>query len=220
MPFDPDEDRGIPPKGRDEWITYALFLGTMGLCFVLALVEEFEPKKLSLIFFCLAHVAFTFVHEASHALAAWLLDWHVEEIVVGSGKPIASFKAGSIPVRVCLLPLSGYVRTFPNDLVRPRLKSAAIYFAGPGSSLVIVAAIALLVGPDVLLSASNNLGLIGLQSVALAGIVNAIPNLMPLPATLDGRNVPNDGLGIIQSFLASESAFALRQDAHWGKRDR
>lgn len=30
MPFDPYEDRGIPPKGRDEWITYALFLGTIG----------------------------------------------------------------------------------------------------------------------------------------------------------------------------------------------
>ncbi len=216
MPFDPYEDRGIPPKGRDEWITYALFLGTIGICFALALAEEFEPKKLSIIFFCLAYVAFIFAHEASHALAAQLLNWHVEEIVVGAGKPIASFKVNSIRVRICLLPLSGYVRTFPNDLVRPRLKSAAIYFAGPGSSLAVVAAIALLVGPNVLLSASNNIGLIALQSVALAGIVNAIPNLFPLPATLDGKNVPNDGLGIIQSFLAPDSVFARRQ----GKRDR
>lgn len=212
MSFDPHEDRNISPKGRDEWIIFVLFSGTMGFLFFLDLLVNFEPGKFSALFFLLAYIVFVFIHEASHALMAKVLNWHVEEVVIGFGKPVSKFKVGHIPVQICLFPLSGYVTTIPKDLIRPRIKNALIYFAGPGSSLLIADIILTILGVELLLTRTNHVGIIFLQSIVLAAMVNAIPNLFPHMVTVRGHQTPNDGLGIILSFLMPTSAFVVKRD--------
>src|SRR5262249_30770706 len=134
------------------------------------------------------------------------------------------------PVEVRLFLVEGFALLAPTDLRAPRLKSALTYFAGPGSSLLVVLVVALVVGPGTLLTLTDHVGVIALQSPCLSALVSAISNLVPSwGQSQTGEIVANDGLGIIRSFTRPLSDFAAmvdptprpepwQRDADWWKR--
>jgi hypothetical protein len=203
--------RYVSPKSRDEWIVFWLFFGTIGLLFLLSLLTDFDPKKLSPIFFCLSYLAFLVLHEASHALMAHRLNWRVEQVVIGFGKPVFQFRWAGIPVQICLFPLSGFVLSAPRSFRHWRIKNALIYFAGPGSTLVVMTLIAWALGEQ-LFTPTDRLSTLFWQSVALSGTVSAVPNLLPHMVPVEGRMTPNDGLGMILSFWLPDHYFEQQFD--------
>src|SRR5262249_7058124 len=134
-----------------------------------------------------------------HVVGAGAVNWRGRMVVVGYGKPRARFRIGAAEVQLRTLPLVGFVQTVPGDLRWPQAKSALIYFAGPGIELLLVGALALAVGPDVLLTATTDYGMLAVQSLAAAAAVGAVLNLLPLGTWTPNGWMPSDGLGIWQS---------------------
>jgi membrane-associated protease RseP (regulator of RpoE activity) len=204
--YDPSFRRG--PLNRQElWTCIVLVLVLLGL-FAAEIYHNFEPVKLAALLVVLFWVPLLAVHEAGHALVAALAGWHVGQVVIGMGRTAGQFKIGSTVVEVRLLPLEGFVRCVPTDLRFPRLKSALIYFAGPGIELLLAGVILALIGPAAMLTRSNDYGIIVWQSLAVASAAQGILNLIPTAIQTPDGPVANDGLGIIRSFLWPESHYA------------
>jgi len=192
---------------RERWIGGAFLLVVLGL-FTAEVCTNYQPVKLSALFVVLFWVPLLALHEAGHAVAAALLNWYVGQIVVGMGRLVGSFRVGTAVVEIRLVPVEGFVRCVPRNLHLPRLKSALIYFAGPGVELLLALCILLAVGPDRLLTASDDYLLIAWQSLALASAAQGVLNLIPHSVGTPRGEVANDGMGIIRSFLVPESHFA------------
>jgi hypothetical protein len=149
------------------------------------------------------------LHEAGHAVAAALLGWRVGRVVIGMGRPLGRFHIGRTLVEIRLFPVEGFVQPAPTNLRYPRLKSALIYLAGPGAELLLLAVVALAIGPDRLTTRTEEVGMLVAQSLAVAILFSAFVNLVPHTAAgQGGQMVANDGLGIIQSLFRPESDFA------------
>jgi hypothetical protein len=91
------------------------------------------------------------------------------------------------------------VRCYPLDTRSVRWKSAGIYFAGPGIELLLAVLILLGVGSETLLTRTSDVGIIALQSVALAAVTGAVVNLIPHSTMGPAGEMLNDGLGILWS---------------------
>ena len=181
-----------------------LFLGL----FIGEMVTNYQPAKLSVLFVLMFWVPLLVLHEGGHAVMAALLGSHVGQIVIGMGSVVHKFRIGSAVVELRLLPIEGFVLNVPTNLHLPQLKSALIYFAGPAANLIVAGGVLLIVGPDRLLTTSQDYGTIAWQSLALAAAVQGVLNLVPhLIQTADGF-IPNDGLGIIRSFMLPDSYYA------------
>ena len=205
MSFDPSPPRS--PDSRNERIIVA----ALGLLFAMAIVAEvassYEPAKLSILFMALFWIPLAALHEMGHAVVARALGWRVRSLVVGFGKPLIRFDFRGVPVEIRALPIEGFVRCAPTSLDSVRARSAAIYFAGPGIELLLACMILYGAGVETLLNPSLDIGVIALQSLALAGVLGAVLNLIPhSTVTLDGE-ILNDGLGIIWSLTADRREF-------------
>jgi hypothetical protein len=187
-----------------------LFFAGLGV----ELFRHYTPAKLSVIFFLLAWFPLLALHEAGHALAARLCGWRVKRMVIGFGGAWRSFRVGGVPVELGRLPLGGFVELAPGHLRQVRLRSAFIYFAGPGVELALLGVLALALGPHTLLTASGSAGVIAAQGLAAAILVDVITNLVPLPARrggdLTGERVVTDGLGMLLSFVWPRRVFEQR----------
>ncbi|MDJ0851964.1 MAG: site-2 protease family protein [Myxococcota bacterium] len=203
--FEPGSD--VPVSPRDRWIALAVGAGFTVLL-GLDLASAYHPAKLSVLFMLLAWLPLLALHEAGHALAAHVLGWRLHGIVVGFGRTVFSRTLGGVPVEVRWLPVEGFVRSSPRELAGVRWKSAAIYFAGPGIELVLAALILAAVGPDLLLARSTDLGVIALQSVALAAVMGGVLNLMPHSTWSRDGELPSDGLGILISLARPQEDWA------------
>jgi hypothetical protein len=191
----------------DPW-AYGLFLALLLGLFAAEVFSNYQPVKLSALLIAAFWVPLLGLHEAGHAVVAWLLGWRVGQVVIGMGPPISRFRVGGTPVEVRLAPVEGFVVPIPRDLQAIRLKSALIYFAGPGVELLVLIGVVLLVGPDRLLTRTQDIGPIIWQSLCVAILVSVVLNLVPHWAVQpDGRVVANDGLGIIRSFLLPEAHY-------------
>jgi hypothetical protein len=129
-------------------------------------------------------------------------------VVIGMGRVVSRFRVGTAFVEIRLVPIEGFVKCVPRNLHYPRLKSAVIYFAGPGVELLLALAVLLLGGPDTLFTLSDDYLLIAGQSLALASAAQGILNLIPHGVSRPQGMLPNDGLGIIRSFLMPEGYYA------------
>ena len=189
----------------------AFFLLVVVGALVAELVQDYTPAKLSVLFFLLAWAPLLALHEAGHALAAWMCGWRVRRVVIGYGGALWRFRVGGVPVQVGRLPLGGFVQLAPRHLRQVRVRSAFIYFMGPGIELALVAAIALVVGPQTLLARSLSVPTIALQAFAVAALLGAGTNLLPRLARKDdalvGARTPSDGMGIILSFVWPRRVF-------------
>ncbi len=166
--------------------------------FAAELAHEFSPQKLSVVFMAIAWAPLLALHELGHALVAALLGWRVCRVVIGLGPTLLRFAVNGVPVDVRLFPVSGFVIPAPRSLEGARIKSALVYFAGPGIELCVVALLVAWVGYERILQRDPAIGLILAQSSAAAALFGAGFNLIPL-RTKDGT--ATDGLGILLSFI-------------------
>ena len=204
--YDPNPRQG--PSTASEWWLAGIILASFIGLFIAEVYSDYTPVKLSALLVVLFWIPLLVLHEAGHAIMAFLLGWNVGQIVIGMGKTLGRFRLGSADVEIRLLPLEGFVRCLPTRLRLPQLESALIYFAGPGVELVVALTILFVVGPDELLTSSEEYGMIVWQSLALAAASQAILNLVPIAVrNLQGEMV-NDGLGIILSVLRPTSYYA------------
>jgi hypothetical protein len=199
MWIDTGRDVPVPPGERVSIVLFLLLL--LGL-FTAEVVHNFAPVKLSVLFFVLFWLPLVAWHEFGHALMAGLFGWRVERVVIGVGRLLGCFSVAGVPVEVRLVAVEGFVNCGPADGRFNRWKSALVYFAGPGIELVLAAALLAAVGPDVLLHRSDDLGVIALQSLALAATAGAVLNLIPHGIRTPHGLTPNDGLGILLSLTA------------------
>jgi len=190
----------IPPRGpatRFQWWFAGLFLVLVLGLFIADIIHDYTPIKLSavlVLFFWIPLLAF---HEAGHALAAYLLGWQVRLIVIGMGRIIGRFGLGSTRVEIRLIPIEGFVRCLPTNLFFPQVKHALIYLAGPGVEIALALLILIVVGPDRLLSPSDDYQLIVWQSLAFAAVAQGIMNLIPAAVVTHEGEVYSDGLGFL-----------------------
>lgn len=204
-----------PLSKRAEQITYLVFVTLVLVLFAAEVARDFEPVKLGALFCVLMWVPLLLVHEAGHALVARWFGCHVEHISLGFGRSLGSFQLGATTVAVRAIPIEGFVRFSSRGL--SRWKNALIYFAGPATELLVGAIVLLWVGPDRLLSASDDIPIIAAQSLCVCAVMSAVANLIPHMghASLDDRShgrrsSPNDGMGILLSLFGRASAVAKR----------
>lgn len=195
------------PEGNERWMLLgAFFLAVVALAAII--LEDYQPAKLAPLFVILAWFPLIALHEAGHALAAWLLGWKVEEVVVGFGRPALVFSIRGVPVTVKMYPLAGYVRPHPQDLRAVRLKSALVYLAGPGVELGLVLALTLAVGLDRMLARTDDVAVLAAQAVCVAALFGALGNLVPRVADTERGASFTDGLGVIMSLVRPRLDFA------------
>jgi hypothetical protein len=199
-------DRGAMTPG-ERWFAGLVVVIIIGL-FAAELATNYQPAKLSVLFFVLFWVPLLVLHEAGHAVVAALVGWHVGRVVIGIGRTVGQFHVGETLVEIRLVPTEGFVQLVPRNLLQPHLKSALIYFAGPGAELLVLGLICLLVGPSTLLTQSESIGLLAIQSLCVAILAGAFFNLIPHQIYTPAGPIANDGLGIIQSFRRHESEYA------------
>jgi hypothetical protein len=202
-----------PLSTEDRWISIVFFLLLVGL-FTAEICVNYHPVKLTALFIVLFWIPLLVVHEAGHAVVAALLGWRVHCVVIGVGRPLFRFAVGRTPVEIRMFPVEGLVLPTPTNLRAPQLKSALIYIAGPGAVLLVLALLALALGPAKLLTPTEDLGLLAAQSLAVTVLVSAFVTLVPHYIVDHKRRVANDGLGIIRSFLHTRDDYArLMEDA-------
>jgi tetratricopeptide (TPR) repeat protein len=184
-----------------------LTFAAVALCglFLAELLSNYTPVKASMLLVLLFWIPLLVLHEAAHALAARWVGWQVQEVVIGFGKELTRFRIGNTLVRIRLVPIEGYILPTPISHDRARLKSAFIYLAGPGSELLLVALLWMVLGEE-LTTPSAAYSIIAAQSLALGALMGAGFNLLPY-ATGNGVS---DGLGAILSLFASEELFRHR----------
>ena len=198
MPFtDPSFER--PPNPRGERMFYGILLLAMLGLFACELIFNYEPRKISALFFLTSWILLLVIHEFGHALMAWICGWGVKCIVIGVGRTIRTFHFRGVPIEFRLFPVSGYVVPIPKDHRSVHLKNGLIYAAGPGIELWLAGCIFMMLGSQTVFSLSNHWAHLFAQSFAAAAVVGAVMNLIPFPIRSgnDGEWTPSDGLGIL-----------------------
>jgi hypothetical protein len=215
--YDPSRNRG-PLTSQELGISVIFLALALGL-FGAEILHNYQPVKLSALLVVLFWIPLLALHEAGHALMAALLNWSVGQVVIGMGRTVRSFRVGKAVVEIRLFPVQGFVRCVPRTLRFPQLESALIYFAGPGVELLLALGVLLLVGPTRLLTRSDDYLLIVWQSLALASVVQGVLNLIPYAVHTPDGDIPNDGLGILLSFLRPNSDYAEMAGSTWNEQE-
>ncbi|MFT3880087.1 MAG: M50 family metallopeptidase [Gemmatales bacterium] len=204
--YSPVPTRG--PVTRFEWWFAGLFLVVILGLFVADIIHDYTPVKLSALLVVLFWIPLLALHEAGHALVAWLLGWRVVMIVIGMGRVLGSFRIGTAQVEVRIAPVEGFVRCYPTNLFLPGLKNALIFLAGPGVELLLAWIILVVIGPDQLLAPTDDYSIIFWQSLAAAATSQAVINLIPMATATHEGEVVSDGLGFIRSLFTSSERYA------------
>ncbi len=189
------------PSPRTETrLQLAFVMIILGL-FIVEIVRDFEPIKITALFCVVFWIPLLALHEFGHAIVARLFDCHVCRVVIGYGKPASIFPLGGIPIELRRFPIEGFVR-FHAQPGLARWKRALIYFAGPGIELALLMGIAGIVGIDTMLTQSESIPILAVQSLGVCIIMSALMNLIPHSSGgTEGNRSPNDGLGIVLSVL-------------------
>lgn len=190
------------PTTRQERRVIALIGALLGSLIVAEIIRGFHPIKLSILFVLLAWGPMLVLHELGHALAARSVGWRVNEIVIGFGRELTRFRWRNTRIRIRMAPLEGYVVPSPVDVRGARFKSAWVYAGGPGIELLFVGICWVALG-DSLVTATDDLGMVAIQSACLAALLGAGFNLLPYIS--NGQT--SDGLGIIASLSTSDENF-------------
>jgi Zn-dependent protease len=191
--YDPQETK---PQTSGEKTFSVIFVSVILGLFALELLQDFGPKRMTVLCFLAAWVVLTLIHEVGHALVAKLVGWRVHRLQVGLGPVVSQTVLQGVPVEIRLFPIIGLVEVTPGNLKSPRIKNALIYAAGPGIELAIAAVLTALVGWDVMFGPTETYGMAAIQATALAAVFGAGLNLLPFspnPGTV------TDGLGILLS---------------------
>ncbi|MEL7450217.1 MAG: M50 family metallopeptidase [Pseudomonadota bacterium] len=202
-----------PPK-KELSPTERVILGIVAAAFAALIGAEvlsnYTPAKMGIVFMFASFPPLLVLHELGHAVMARLLGWRVDGIYLGYGRPVTRFIIFGMLVEVRRLPVEGFVRVTPGNLVQPQLKSALIYLAGPGIELLLAAVVFSATGSPSLAGPDTSLWTIALQSMAITAVLSAIMNLIPHTAETENGKAASDGLGFLASFSTPTSVFAER----------
>jgi hypothetical protein len=203
-------DLKIPAGRRQLSPAEARVTAIVGIAFSLmilaAVFQEYSTQRLGLLLIILFWAPMLVLHELGHAVAARLLGWRVREIVIGFGRDLWQWQIGETRVRIKLAPVEGYVLPAPRDSRHIRIKSMLIYAAGPGAELLLLAILIAIFGRDAIFSHSDEIGIVIVQSLAIAILLGAGFNLLPFRS----EGAVSDGLGIISSPFMSDASIELR----------
>ncbi len=207
-----------PLSTSEKWI-FGIFLGVVLLAFAAEVARDFHPVKLTALFVALWWIPMLFVHEAGHALMARALGWGVRRVVIGLGRQVHRRRVGGVDVEIRVAPVAGFVQAYPRSDRWPRLKDSLIYAAGPAAELGVAGLVVALVGWDTLTRPSASIGLLILQSLALAAVaqaaINLVPTVVPDSGDPTGRRFsPTDGLGLLRAWFR-KPAYYRQQAALW-----
>jgi len=200
--YDPAPRLPVSPGERVFVVLLAVALSAL---LVADLARGFSPNKLSVVFVLLFWAPLLVLHELGHALAARLVGWRVTEVVIGFGRELRRFRVGGMRVRLRAVPVEGYVLTAPGSTEWARAKQAWVYFAGPLTELLVLAALAPVLQLE-LPRPGDSVGRVALQSLGLTAALGALCTLFPYRS----QGNPSDGLGVLTSWLASEQSFRQR----------
>lgn len=192
--FDHDERK---PETSGDKIFIIIFAVALLALFGIEIADNFSPAKSGAILFIFFWIPMLVLHELGHALVAKYFGWQLNEIVLGFGATITSFKALGTIVKVKKIPLEGFVSCEPGEMPYSNWKHALIYFAGPGIELIVVGLIGAYLGFDNLFKPSSSYSVIALQSCAYAALVGAVMNLIPMSIRHGENSSLSDGAGIL-----------------------
>lgn len=208
------EFKDPPPKGKFEILFgpgfLLLFLGGMAM----ETLDHYTPAKLAMWLTPAFYILLLPVHEFGHALAARLCGWGIREVVIGTGPEWLRRPCLGSTLSLRAFPVSGHVSTRIGDLRFAAWKSAFIYAAGPGIEILLLLAVWLAAGNQ-LLAPQTEPRLIAAQSFALAALLGIVFNLIPYPVRTADGDTWSDGLGVIQSLRTPPEDYARlkrRQD--------
>ena len=202
-----DEPFQRDPQNRFEKWFYWIFMALLGILFVCDLILDYQPRKVSAVFFLISWMVLVAIHELGHAIMAWVCGWSVKCIVVGFGRTIWTTNFWGVPMEWRTFPISGFVQTVPRDLSSPRYKDALIYAAGPGVEILLAGMLIMMIRWDTMFARTDHLGILTAQSFALAAMAGALLNLIPMTISSAGQQVPNDGMGIIRALRCKDSDY-------------
>lgn len=187
---------------------FVLFAAAMVGLFGAEIATDYSPVKLTALFCTLFWFPLLVVHELGHAVVARAFGCHVTRVSLGYGRTLWRLDIGSATVDVRAIPIEGFVQFERGSRRIGRLRNALIYFAGPGTELLLAGLLVLAVGPDRVLARTDAVPLLAVQALCTCVAVSVIMNLIPhtanasLEAVTDGRRpTPNDGLGIVRSLF-------------------
>ena len=195
------------PEGAERWMVAMFAAGFAGML-GLSLFENYDPRKLGVVFVLLFWLPLLVIHEAGHAITARLCGWEVERMVIGYGRTRRTWVVGGVPVLFKTLPLSGYVLPRPRDLRSPRLKNALIYAGGPAFELLAALLVIGIAGPEILFQSSSLLPVIAAQSFCIAVALGLIFTLVPHTVSTERGESWSDGMGILMSGRLPDDHFA------------
>jgi hypothetical protein len=205
--FHRDDFQKKTPTGGERWfltVVAALFLGLLGA----SLLDDFENRKLAGFFVPFFWIPLLALHEAGHAVVARLCGWQVDRIVIGFGRTVRRFEIGGVPVLLKTYPISGYVLPRPLDLRAPRLKNTLIYAGGPGIEALLLGIITVSFGPETLLTLSDHIGIIAIQSLGVTILMGLAFTLIPHHTRSGGGKSWSDGMGILMSWRLPDEYFS------------
>ena len=192
---------------RSERLISAVLLIAFASLILLAILDQYSPKKLSILFFLLFWLPMLVLHEIGHAIVARAVGWDVREIVIGFGRELARFDIGGTRVRLKIAPVEGYVVPSPKTPELLRLKSALIYAAGPGAELLLLGLLIALLGWEGVFNDSDAVASVAVKSLAVVILYGALFNLLPFRVSGGGVS---DGLGVISSPFMPQEVIELR----------
>lgn len=196
-------DDDARPLTKTELIITAVISLIMGVLFLVLIFKDFQPAKLSMLFFILFWVILLFVHELGHAVMAYILGWKVEKIVFGFGRIVSSFNFKKVQIEIRMFPIEGFTRLKPRNLKKVQIKDALIYFAGPGIEILAALILFLMLGSHTILTRSEDYLIIFYQTFIVTSLLGAVINLIPQSIFTQDGEIPNDGLGILAALSAT-----------------
>ncbi len=150
-----------------------------------------------LIWFPLAIVGLSAVHEFSQAFIGRVLDFDIRSVRIGSGPVILRLKIADAPVNVRAFPMLGAMNVETTRAESLRRRAAAFALAGVAGVLLVALFLALFVDNPARLA----LGLAVLLSAA---------NLIPGTLDLSTRSVDNDGLVLLRTLTERDALLEER----------
>jgi hypothetical protein len=170
-------------------------VGTIGFDLVLesgAGVKSFQ-EIISVFLFFLGLTIGMAAHEAGHLLCAVIASIPVRLVSVGVGPVLLRRRRGETTLQLRLLPLAGFVMTYPTINVDRRW-SLLLLLGGFFGNVTVIALVAWLVTLEVAPSAIlDNIGPIVFAQLYLIAV-----NVIPFRSRIDGREVWSDGWQLLR----------------------